>query len=190
MEIQREQDEEATGDHENDSSTFADYTPKALDGISALMKHPDPVIETSTLSGIDLPKATFKLRLPFQTLLEGRITSLQYETILYACQQHEQILPEGSRCWAPSDMQHKKITHTHVHSHSHSHSHSTPAYALFTTLSLNSQHRNQVRFLHRRRPWGWQGKADCRNRGRELDQGEEALDLGVDQCRPSRRCIP
>ena len=98
MEIQREQDEEATGDHENDSSTFADYTPKALDGISALMKHPDPVIETSTLSGIDLPKATFKLRLPFQTLLEGRITSLQYETILYACQQHEQILPEGSRC--------------------------------------------------------------------------------------------
>eukprot|EP00961_Rhodomonas_salina_P110997 1493496-Rhodomonas_salina.1 len=47
----------------------------------------DAVTETSTLGSIVPPEIDYKLCLPKATILEGRLTDLQIETILYACAQ-------------------------------------------------------------------------------------------------------
>uniref|UniRef100_A0A0C3TLL1 Strawberry notch AAA domain-containing protein n=1 Tax=Guillardia theta (strain CCMP2712) TaxID=905079 RepID=A0A0C3TLL1_GUITC len=54
---------------------------------------PDPITETSTLSSIIPPKWSIKLRLPEATIKEGRLTNLQLESVIYACEQHERMIP-------------------------------------------------------------------------------------------------
>lgn len=43
------------------------------------------------------PDVTYRLHLPARVLSEGRLSSLQVETVLYACQRHELLSPSGQR---------------------------------------------------------------------------------------------
>ena len=59
--------------------------------------HPDPVVETASLSSIDPTDIWYELSLPKTTIDSGGLSSLQLEAIIYTAQQHEKFLPDGSR---------------------------------------------------------------------------------------------
>ncbi|KII72369.1 Protein strawberry notch 1 [Thelohanellus kitauei] len=75
--------------------TYDDYKPAKLDfGV----KHPDSVVESSSLSVVSPPDVTYKLKIPSEVIEQGLISSLQLESVVYACQKHEDVL--ASRCRA------------------------------------------------------------------------------------------
>ncbi|RWS20093.1 Protein strawberry notch-like protein, partial [Leptotrombidium deliense] len=61
------------------------------------IRHPDPVVETSSLSSVLPPDVWYNLSIPEEVIDEGKLSALQLEAIVYACQQHETFLPDGSR---------------------------------------------------------------------------------------------
>ena len=60
-------------------------------------KHPDLIVQSISLASIDPPDVWYKLCLPEETINSGALSDLQLEAIIYSCQQHERILPDGSR---------------------------------------------------------------------------------------------
>ncbi len=60
-------------------------------------KHPDPVVETASLSSVEPTDVWYDLSLPEDTVKSGALSALQLEAITYASQQHEHLLPDGSR---------------------------------------------------------------------------------------------
>lgn len=60
-------------------------------------KHPDPVVETASLSSVEPADVNYELSIPLETINTGSLSALQLEAITYTCQQHEHILPDGSR---------------------------------------------------------------------------------------------
>ena len=70
-----------------------DYVPSKLHVGAA---HPDPVVETASLAAVEPPDITYHLHL--DDLIQDKVLSgLQLESIVYACQRHEQLLPDNSR---------------------------------------------------------------------------------------------
>ena len=61
------------------------------------IKHPDPVVETSSMSSIEPPDIFYKLSIPEHTIDYGDLSALQLESITYASQRHQLILPSGER---------------------------------------------------------------------------------------------
>ncbi|XP_016944641.3 protein strawberry notch homolog 1 [Drosophila suzukii] len=86
------EDEEVDYEEIGVADTFAAYWPSKLKVGRA---HPDPVVETATLSSVELPDITYQLGLPSKTT--ECLSALQLEAVVYACQAHEQILPSGER---------------------------------------------------------------------------------------------
>lgn len=77
------------------AETYADYWPAKL---KLGKKHPDPVVETASLSSVEPTDVTYKLAIPNEpTIDNGLLSALQLESITYASQAHEQLLPDGSR---------------------------------------------------------------------------------------------
>lgn len=60
-------------------------------------KHPDPVVETASLSSVEPTDVYYKLSIPLETMHSGQLSALQLEAITYSCQAHDHILPDGSR---------------------------------------------------------------------------------------------
>ena len=61
-------------------------------------KHPDPVVETSSLSSVEPPDIKYQLRILDECVDEdARLSALQLESITYASQRHQTILPNGQR---------------------------------------------------------------------------------------------
>lgn len=60
-------------------------------------RHPDPVVETASLSSVEPTDVTYKLSIPPETINNGLLSALQLESITYASQAHEKLLPDGSR---------------------------------------------------------------------------------------------
>lgn len=60
-------------------------------------KHPDPVVETASLSSVEPTDVFYKLSIPNETINAGLLSALQLESITYASQAHDQKLPDGSR---------------------------------------------------------------------------------------------
>lgn len=60
-------------------------------------KHPDPVVETASLSSVEPTDVFYKLAIPESTIKSGALSALQLEAVTYASQQHEHLLPDGSR---------------------------------------------------------------------------------------------
>lgn len=76
------------------------YWPSNLHELEAnSLAHPDEVVEMSTLLSLDLPKMTYTPALPLAEKPRDphRLSDLQLEAMIYACQAHEQILPSGQR---------------------------------------------------------------------------------------------
>jgi len=61
------------------------------------IKHPDPVVETSSLSSVEPQDVWYKLAIPDITIECGELSALQLEAITYASQRHGVILPSGER---------------------------------------------------------------------------------------------
>ncbi|KAG7480982.1 hypothetical protein MATL_G00061980 [Megalops atlanticus] len=89
-EEEEEEDEEELGHAE----TYAEYMPMKL---KVGLRHPDPVVETSSLSSVSPPDVWYRLSIPEETIDRGWLSALQLEAITYACQQHETFLPNGDR---------------------------------------------------------------------------------------------
>ncbi|XP_014663996.1 PREDICTED: protein strawberry notch homolog 1-like [Priapulus caudatus] len=85
-----EEEEEELGHAE----TYAEYMPSKL---KLGQKHPDPVVETSSLGSIPPPDVWYQLTIPEQTMDYGQLSALQLESIVYATQKHETFLPGGQR---------------------------------------------------------------------------------------------
>lgn len=60
-------------------------------------KHPDPVVETASLSSVEPCDVYYKLSIPLDTIQSGQLSALQLESITYASQAHDHLLPDGSR---------------------------------------------------------------------------------------------
>lgn len=89
LEVEREEDEGGMV-----GETFTDYHPLKL---SMGPPHPDPVVETSSLSAVQPPEPTYELK-NLKEMEQSKVLScLQLETIVYASQRHIQHLPDGSR---------------------------------------------------------------------------------------------
>ncbi|KAI8782569.1 protein strawberry notch 1 [Biomphalaria glabrata] len=77
------------------AETYAVYKPSKL---NFGKKHPDPVVETSSLSSVESPDVKYQLRILDEGVDDdGKLSALQLEAITYACQRHETILPCGQR---------------------------------------------------------------------------------------------
>ncbi|KFM25511.1 Strawberry notch-like protein 1 [Auxenochlorella protothecoides] len=86
---------EDVGHHAEDGEVFETYQPAKL---PYGFPHPDPVVETSSLSAVPPPDVKYSLGAHPELVDAGVLSALQLESVVYACQRHEQLLPDGSRC--------------------------------------------------------------------------------------------
>ncbi|KAK9133843.1 hypothetical protein Scep_013371 [Stephania cephalantha] len=89
IDVEREEDEGGPI-----GETFMDYRPPKL---SIGPSHPDPIVETSSLSAVQPPEPTYNLRIKNDLERYKSLSCLQIETIVYACQRHKQKLMNGAR---------------------------------------------------------------------------------------------
>ncbi|GMH10575.1 hypothetical protein Nepgr_012416 [Nepenthes gracilis] len=89
IEVEREEQEGGLA-----GETFADYRPPKL---FIGLPHPDPVVETSSLSAVQPPEPTYELIIKDELERSNALSCLQIETLVYACQRHLQHLHDGSR---------------------------------------------------------------------------------------------
>lgn len=88
IEVEREEDGGTAGE------TFTDYHPSKL---SIGPPHPDPIVETSSLSAVQPPEPTYDLKIKDDLENSNALSCLQIETLVYACQRHLQHLQNGAR---------------------------------------------------------------------------------------------
>lgn len=97
--IQRQQAAEAEPEEEGDEGgergdTFSEYRPAKL---TMGIRHPDAVVETASLAAVEPPDVTYVLHI-MDTVEQDLLSGLQLESIIYACQRHEQFHPDNFRC--------------------------------------------------------------------------------------------
>jgi hypothetical protein len=95
--LQQQQDEEIVVDEDEElghAETYADYMPSKL---KIGIRHPDPVVETSSLASVEPPEVWYKLRMPEHIYDDGALSALQLEAIVYSSQKHETFLPNNHR---------------------------------------------------------------------------------------------
>ena len=99
---ERRQDMEQRAEDEENEDLFADYEPRHY---KQGQRHPDAIVETTSLSFAELPPISCSLHLPKEIYaakseanpLGGALSRAQLETVAYACQRHEAFLPNGER---------------------------------------------------------------------------------------------
>ncbi|KAA0186991.1 hypothetical protein HAZT_HAZT003034 [Hyalella azteca] len=85
-----EEDDNAMGIAE----TYAKYS---LSKLKIGRAHPDPVVESASMASVEPPDITYRIKMPEETVMKGKLSCLQLETITYVGQKHECFLPDGSR---------------------------------------------------------------------------------------------
>ncbi|XP_061933922.1 protein strawberry notch [Apis cerana] len=88
------EEEEVDDEDMGVAETYSDYMPTKL---KLGRKHPDPVVETASLSSVEPTDVWYKLSIPEETIRTGALSALQLESITYASQQHEHLLPDSTR---------------------------------------------------------------------------------------------
>ncbi|RHN74383.1 putative chromatin regulator PHD family [Medicago truncatula] len=86
--------EQEEGDGGIAGETFTDYRPSKL---SIGSPHPDPIVETSSLSAVQPPEPTYDPKIKNDLERSKALSCLQIETLVYACQRHLQHVPSGPR---------------------------------------------------------------------------------------------
>ncbi|KAK4285614.1 hypothetical protein QN277_002290 [Acacia crassicarpa] len=89
IEVERDEDEGGLV-----GETFMDYRPPK---VSIGPSHPDPVVETSSLSAVQPPEPTYDPKIKDDLESSMALSCLQIETLVYACQRHLQHLPNSAR---------------------------------------------------------------------------------------------
>ena len=101
---QRQEAQENAHEDENEEELFADYMPLHFEGGQP---HPDPIVETTSLSFAALPRVNYTLSDTIKAIKQphdagsnkfgGALSRAQLETVSYACQRHAMMLPTGER---------------------------------------------------------------------------------------------
>lgn len=79
-----------------EGAVFATYrVQKAL--VRGAQPHPANVVESAAMACVEPPDVTYRHHLPAEVIVEGRISNLQMEDLIYAGQATSQFLPDGSR---------------------------------------------------------------------------------------------
>ena len=89
-----EVEEEEEQEEESGADTYAEYKPVH---VSFGSKHPDSIVETCCLAGVRPPEAKYRPRIVEMVEDRGGLSTLQFETLVYACQRFQHILPNGER---------------------------------------------------------------------------------------------
>lgn len=79
---------------EQDTDKFTLYSPAKLN-IGA--KHPARIVESSSMAAVDPPDITYKSTLPPDIISQNKLSGLQLESVYYAGQRFETIMPNGQR---------------------------------------------------------------------------------------------
>lgn len=85
-------DADAHDEEYHEVETYADYVPAKL---TIGKQHPDPVVETSSLSTVEPPNIEYQLKLPADVIDKARLSALQLESVIYSCQQHNKFLADN-----------------------------------------------------------------------------------------------
>uniref|UniRef100_A0A4W3IVF5 Protein strawberry notch homolog 1 n=1 Tax=Callorhinchus milii TaxID=7868 RepID=A0A4W3IVF5_CALMI len=91
---EEEEPEEEEDEELGHADTYAEYMPMKL---KVGLRHPDPVVETSSLSSVTPPDVWYRLTVQEEIIDSGWLSALQLEAITYAAQQHETFLNNGDR---------------------------------------------------------------------------------------------
>ncbi|XP_006865435.1 PREDICTED: protein strawberry notch homolog 1 [Chrysochloris asiatica] len=91
---EEDEPEEEDEDEMGHAETYAEYMPIKL---KIGLRHPDAVVETSSLSSVTPPDVWYKTSISEESIDNGWLSALQLEAITYAAQQHETFLPNGDR---------------------------------------------------------------------------------------------
>uniref|UniRef100_A0AC34R1C4 Uncharacterized protein n=1 Tax=Panagrolaimus sp. JU765 TaxID=591449 RepID=A0AC34R1C4_9BILA len=59
--------------------------------------HPHTIVETTSMNAVEPPNVTITLAIPEVWIDNGALSCVQMEAVIYACQSHEQFLPDGQR---------------------------------------------------------------------------------------------
>ncbi|CAL4089499.1 unnamed protein product, partial [Meganyctiphanes norvegica] len=94
MMAQPQHEEEDEDEDMGVAETYADYMPSKL---KVGRRHPDTVVETSSMSSVEPPDVWYKLSIPQETIDKALLSALQLESIVYASQQHSHFLQDGNR---------------------------------------------------------------------------------------------
>ncbi|KAL8572547.1 hypothetical protein ACOMHN_040451 [Nucella lapillus] len=76
---------------------FSSY--RHRDVVKGCRAHPGDIVEAAPLAALDLPNEYYPITdsLPVESITEGKLSSLQLEGIVHACQRHQMILANGQR---------------------------------------------------------------------------------------------
>lgn len=94
MEKETQVDDDKAEDQMGVVATYAEYMPAKL---KIGKPHPDPVVETASLSSVEPTDITYELKIPHRIYKKGALSALQLESIVYASQAHQQHLGDDSR---------------------------------------------------------------------------------------------
>jgi hypothetical protein len=79
-----------------EGTVFAAYrVQKAV--VRGSLPHPANVVESTAMACVEPPDVTYRHHLPAEVIVEGRISNLQIEDVIYAGQATSVILPDGTR---------------------------------------------------------------------------------------------
>lgn len=79
-----------------EGTVFAAYrVQKAV--VRGSLPHPANVVESTAMACVEPPDVTYRHRLPAEVIVEGRVSNIQIEDVIYAGQATSVILPDGSR---------------------------------------------------------------------------------------------
>ncbi|QDV89903.1 hypothetical protein RAS2_09780 [Phycisphaerae bacterium RAS2] len=79
-----------------EGTVFAEYrVQRAI--VRGTQPHPANVVESTAMASVEPPDVTYKHHVPAEIIVEGRISDIQLEDVIYAGQAVEFLLPNGSR---------------------------------------------------------------------------------------------
>lgn len=90
------QDRKAALDSSEDNGTYATYTPEKLN-IKGAKPHPTKLVESSAMSSVHAPDLHYVPNLDRDIITKGVLSDAQLESVMYAGQAHETVLPDGNR---------------------------------------------------------------------------------------------
>ena len=84
------------GPSELSDSIFETYSPQKA-RIAGSKPHPGALVESAAMSAVDPLDVKYTPNLPKETIVSGKLSDAQLESVIYAGQAHQEFLPNGER---------------------------------------------------------------------------------------------
>ncbi|MDK2932789.1 MAG: hypothetical protein PWP27_599 [Clostridiales bacterium] len=96
IEIEVQNEKRKSNKKQLTDSVYAEYKPQKLK-IKGAKPHPGKLSQSAAMEAVEPPKPTYKPNLPSEVIEKGLLSLAQLESVVYAGQSHEHILPNGTR---------------------------------------------------------------------------------------------